>query len=48
MPVKLIEPPSKAKNTAENRPDAIASVHSSDQLLPSRRLQHLLSSRLSR
>ena len=26
MPVKLIEPPPKARNAAENRPDAIASV----------------------
>ena len=37
MPVKLIEPPSEARNAAENRPDAIASVCSSDQLWPSRR-----------
>jgi hypothetical protein len=48
MPVKLIEPPSKARNAAENSPDAIASVHGSDPLLPSRRPQHLSSSRLCR
>ena len=33
MPVKLIEPPSKARNAAENRPDAVASVTGSDQSL---------------
>ena len=36
MPVKLIEPPFKARNAVENRPDAVASVHGSDQLLLSR------------
>lgn len=46
MPVKLIEPPSKASNAAENRLDAIAS--GSDRLLPSRRPQHFPSSRLCR
>ena len=48
MPANAIEPASKARNAAENRPDAIASVRSSDQLLPGRRPQHLPSSRLSR
>jgi hypothetical protein len=43
-PVKLIEPPPKARNAAENRPDAIASGSGSDQLLPSRRPQQLPSS----
>ena len=33
----LTGPPSKARNAAENRPDAIASVSGSDRLLPSRR-----------
>jgi hypothetical protein len=46
MPVKLIEPPSKAKNAAENKLDAIAS--GSDPLSPSRRPQHFPSSRLCR
>ena len=32
MPVKLIEPPSMARNAAENRPDAIAIGCGSDQL----------------
>ncbi len=30
MPVNAIEPASKARNAAENRPDAIASVRSSN------------------
>jgi hypothetical protein len=46
MPVKLIEPPPKARNAAENKPDAIAS--GSDLLLPSRRPQQFPSSRLCR
>jgi hypothetical protein len=48
MPVKLIEPPSEARNAAENRPDAIASVRSNDQLWPRWRPKHFLSSRLCR
>jgi hypothetical protein len=48
MPVKLIEPPPKAKNAADNRLDAIGSGSGSgsDRLLPSRRPQHCPSRRL--
>jgi hypothetical protein len=46
MPVKLIEPPREARNAAENRPDAVASVNGNEQLQRNRRLQHLPSSRL--
>jgi hypothetical protein len=45
MLAKLIEPPSEAKNAAENRPDAIASARSIDPLLASRRPKRLPSNR---
>ena len=45
VPVKLIEPPSKARNAAENRPNGVASASGSDPLLQSRRPQHLSSCR---
>ena len=45
MPVKLIEPPSKARNAGENRPNAIASVSGSERLLPSPCPKHHPSSR---
>ena len=48
MLVKLIEPLFKARNAAENRPDAVARVNGSNQLLPSQRRQHVSSSRLCR
>ena len=45
MPVNVTGPPSKVRNDAESRPDAIASVRGSDPLLPSRRPKYLPSSR---
>ena len=47
LPIKLIELATTAKNAAENRADAIATVPDNDQLSPRRRPQHLTSSRLA-
>jgi hypothetical protein len=48
MPVNAIEPHPRARNAAENRPDAIAGVRLSDQFLQSQRSKYFPSSRPSR